>query len=193
MQKGLEKYKDLFLGSDYKVLDSNDCYNPDIIGDIQNMPEIASESIDAIICKAVLEHVEEPTKASKEIHRVLRPGGTLLASNRRGLDAFLMPRRAFSADRLRYLLAELSLVSVEIKQWQTYYDLVWARKEGALLRRELAPGLEDVLRCPRCAQQALSWNSARLACGSCGSLYPIKNGIIRLGRGAGDITPGFGA
>lgn len=59
---------------DYKVLDKVPDYNPDIVGDVQNLP-FADNSIDAIICIAILEHVEEPIKAVKEIYRVLKPGG----------------------------------------------------------------------------------------------------------------------
>ncbi len=52
-------------------------YNPDIIGDIHNLP-FADNSIEAIVCLAVLEHVENPFKACAEIHRVLKPGGFCL-------------------------------------------------------------------------------------------------------------------
>ena len=69
--KWLEEYMDKV---DYKVLDKVKDYNPDIVGDIHNLP-MADNSVDAIICIAVLEHVEEPQKAMKEIHRVLKPGG----------------------------------------------------------------------------------------------------------------------
>lgn len=59
---------------DYKVLDKVKDYNPDIVGDVHSLP-MPDNSIDAIICIAVLEHVEEPQKAMKEIYRVLKPGG----------------------------------------------------------------------------------------------------------------------
>jgi SAM-dependent methyltransferase len=78
MQKGLEQYKKLFANCDYKVIDINECYNPDIVGDIQNLENISDNSIDAIICKAVLEHVERPIDAANEMHRVLKPGGKCL-------------------------------------------------------------------------------------------------------------------
>lgn len=59
---------------DYKVLDKVVDYKPDIVGDIHALP-VADNSIDAFICIAVLEHVEEPQQAVKEMHRALKPGG----------------------------------------------------------------------------------------------------------------------
>lgn len=59
---------------DYKVLDLITTYHPDIIGDIHNLP-FADNSQEAIVCIAVLEHVEDPQKACKEIYRALKPGG----------------------------------------------------------------------------------------------------------------------
>lgn len=59
---------------DYKVLDKVADYHPDIVGDIHNLP-LADSSVDAILCIAVLEHVEEPQKAMREVYRALKPGG----------------------------------------------------------------------------------------------------------------------
>ena len=59
---------------EYKVLDKVADYHPDIVGDVHHLP-LENESVDAIICIALLEHVEEPLKAMKEIYRVLKPGG----------------------------------------------------------------------------------------------------------------------
>jgi len=59
---------------DYKIMDPVDTYHPDIVGDVHNMP-FDDNSIDAIVCLAVLEHVENPIQAYKEMHRVLKPGG----------------------------------------------------------------------------------------------------------------------
>ena len=58
----------------YKILDKVPDYNPDIVGDIHHLP-FEDNSVDAIICSAVLEHVEEPQQAVREIFRVLKPGG----------------------------------------------------------------------------------------------------------------------
>ncbi len=61
-------------GVEYKILDPVPDYHPDIVGDIHNLP-FADNTQDAIICMAVLEHVENPFKAAEEMYRVLKPGG----------------------------------------------------------------------------------------------------------------------
>lgn len=60
----------------YKVLDKVADYNPDIVGDVHELP-LGDNTQDAVICIAVLEHVENPHQAMKEIYRVLKPGGYL--------------------------------------------------------------------------------------------------------------------
>jgi ubiquinone/menaquinone biosynthesis C-methylase UbiE len=141
------------------------------------------DSFEAVSCVEALEFMADPTRVLKEMTRVLRPGGVLLASNRRGLDALLLPGRAFSMDRLRAILAESSMTSVETRQWQTYYDLVWARKEGAPVPREPMAGVGELLRCPQCREQSLLWQSARIVCQGCGSCYPIENDVICMNQG----------
>lgn len=64
----------LLSGVTYKIMDPVATYHPDIVGDIHAMP-FADNSQDAIICMSVLEHVENPIQASKELFRVLAPGG----------------------------------------------------------------------------------------------------------------------
>jgi len=47
------------------------------LGSVSNMP-FEDESFDLIACENVMEHVEEPHTAFREMARVLKPGGTLL-------------------------------------------------------------------------------------------------------------------
>jgi SAM-dependent methyltransferase len=61
----------------YRVLDPVPDYHPDIVGDIHHLP-FADNSQDAILCLAVLEHIEDPIQASKELLRTLKPGGYCL-------------------------------------------------------------------------------------------------------------------
>ena len=55
----------------------------------------ADDSADAAICFEVLEHLMEPDRALAEIHRALKPGGTLVVS---------VPNPAFIAQRIEFLL-----------------------------------------------------------------------------------------
>lgn len=75
-QKWLLPYKDLFKNSEYKSMDSDSRTGADVVGDIHNMP-LQTDTVDAIICSSVLEHVKDPIRAVKEMHRVLKPGGKL--------------------------------------------------------------------------------------------------------------------
>ncbi len=72
--KGMKKFESLFKDCDYKTLDSSADYGPDVVGDIHALP-LADNSVDGVICRSVLEHVERPWDAMREIRRVLKPGG----------------------------------------------------------------------------------------------------------------------
>lgn len=48
--------------------------NVDVVGDTYRLP-YADDSVDALHCEAVLEHLAEPADAVKEMRRALRPGG----------------------------------------------------------------------------------------------------------------------
>jgi len=157
--------------------------------DASDLP-LGDDCFDAVTCLEALEFVPEPAGALREMVRVLRPGGTLLVTNRIGLDATVMPGRAFRKEDLRARLAELGLVSVEIERWQTYYDLVWARKEGSLPPGDPPRTVEEVLCCPGCGGRSLTSESKRLVCGSCGFSYQVDSDIICTGRRGGHRSTG---
>lgn len=58
---------------------------PDIFGDGTTLP-FRTNSIDFVYTAAVLEHVADPLAMGREIHRVLKPGGLVLANS-----AFMQP------------------------------------------------------------------------------------------------------
>jgi ubiquinone/menaquinone biosynthesis C-methylase UbiE len=62
---------------EYKVMDPVDTYHPDIVGDIHDLP-FGDNSQEAFVVISILEHVENPILACKELHRTLEPGGLCL-------------------------------------------------------------------------------------------------------------------
>ncbi len=85
-------------------------------------------TFDAVACLEGLEFTARPQESLDEMVRVLKPGGTLLASNRVGWDALCFPGRLCGRGRLERALVRMGLEVIESERWQTYYDLVWARK-----------------------------------------------------------------
>jgi SAM-dependent methyltransferase len=48
--------------------------NVDVVADAHQLP-YADNSVDAIFCEAVIEHLSRPIQAAQEMYRVLKPGG----------------------------------------------------------------------------------------------------------------------
>lgn len=68
----------------------------DIYSPLHQIP-LESNSVDTILCIAVLEHVENPEEILPEFFRVLKPGGHLVAS-----VSFLQPEHKIPTDFQRY-------------------------------------------------------------------------------------------
>jgi ubiquinone/menaquinone biosynthesis C-methylase UbiE len=89
----------------------------------------ATASFDAVTCLESLEFFPDDVAALRQMVRVLRPGGLLLVTRRRGWEAKTFIGRYRSADQFRALLEQLGLEQVEIQPWQFTYDLVFAQKK----------------------------------------------------------------
>lgn len=66
-------------GSKWIVIDISREFSPSIIADVQKL-SVKSEVIDCVKCTELLEHVEYPEIAIREITRILKGGGTLILS-----------------------------------------------------------------------------------------------------------------
>ncbi len=116
--------------------------------DASNLP-FPDDTFDAVACMEALEFMPDPLGVLAELVRVLRPGGTLLTSNRIGRDARFMPGRTFSPHEFESHLGTLPLEMIRTQPWQVDYDLIWAVKQGIPGPRGMRC-LEEILRCPRC-------------------------------------------
>ena len=76
----------------------------DVVADVQSLP-FADDSIAAIECDAVLEHVAQPTTAAAELLRVLKPGGYLHV-----VVPFCHPFHRYPADYQRWTLPALRIL-----------------------------------------------------------------------------------
>ena len=88
-------------------------------------PDIA---FDTVSCLEALEFFPNDTAALREMIRVLRPGGVLMVTRRRGWEAKAFVGRYRGPEAFERYLLSLGLTAVEIMPWQVEYDLVFARK-----------------------------------------------------------------
>lgn len=97
------------------------------LADAGRLP-LGDARVDAVSCLEVLEFTAHPRETLRELARVLKPGGVLVISNRVGLDVLWYAGRLCGRGRLEAALQALGLQVLETEAWQTYYDLIWARK-----------------------------------------------------------------
>lgn len=140
-------------------------------------------TFDAVTCLEMLEFTPDPHAQLVELVRVLRPGGLLLTTRRRGLDARLMPGKTYSRESMLDLLARLGLEQVRIMPWQMDYDLVWALCRGADASHwRGARPLTEVLHCPACDAVSLVPDSDQLRCETCAARVFVREGVVELAK-----------
>ena len=77
---GVKPYLPYFAEAvEYIGLDVADNPYADVQGAVEALP-IGDAEFDLVLCLQVLEHTEDPAQAVRELHRVTRPGGRVLAS-----------------------------------------------------------------------------------------------------------------
>jgi SAM-dependent methyltransferase len=101
----------------------------DIVASAYDIP-VADESFDSALATEVLEHLEEPLRALKEWHRILRPDATLLVTTPFMWHLHDEPRDfyRYSPHGLRYLIEQAGFEVVEIRKlggfWSTFGQLL---------------------------------------------------------------------
>ena len=123
---GRAPYRELFSHAGYETADflgvkGKTYTTPDYICDLAEIP-VDDARFDHIILTQVLEHVPEPGKVLAELHRVLKPGGTLwltaplfYAEHERPYDFF-----RYTQFGLRHLLERAGFDVLEIDWMEGY-------------------------------------------------------------------------
>lgn len=109
-----------------------------VTASIGAMPGVEDESVDLVISRAVLEHVEEPLPAFEEMQRVLKPGGRFLTlipnlGDYVSIIGWLVP------NKLHPLIVRLTEGRAEEDTFPAYYR---ANSRGSLKRLCQETGLE---------------------------------------------------
>lgn len=97
------------------------------LGDAQRL-DFTDGRFDVVGCLEALEFFPDPSRALRELIRVLKPGGLLVVTNRIGPDAWKLPGRAMPTERFMTLLHDLGLRDIEHASWMVDYDLIFAVK-----------------------------------------------------------------
>lgn len=88
----------------------------------------ADGAFDIVVCLELLEFTPNPRRTIRELVRVLRPGGSLLVTNRVGWEAPFILGRTFRPKSFPGVLEASGLKDVILYPWQVEYDLAWAWK-----------------------------------------------------------------
>jgi SAM-dependent methyltransferase len=116
---GEAPYRELFAEQAYVTLDYADTPHSgevDLRGAADAIPAVDG-SFDAIVCTQVLEHIPRPLQALHEFHRVLRPGGVLMATVPFAWEEHETPFDFFRYTRygIEQLLADAHFEEIEVR------------------------------------------------------------------------------
>lgn len=89
----------------------------DLVADAHDMTSVADNSVDCVVTISTLEHVRHPTKVVAEIHRILKPGGTVYIN-----VPFMFPFHADPDDFYRFSNRGLEILCENFERLDSGYD-----------------------------------------------------------------------
>lgn len=87
-----------------------------------------ANTFDGVTCMEALEFFPDDAAALRDMVRVLKPGGTLMVTRRRGWEGQAFLTRYRNVSQFEALLRSLGLEKVNTQPWQLSYDQVFGRK-----------------------------------------------------------------
>jgi SAM-dependent methyltransferase len=114
-------YRELFEHTDYLTSDwdaspHEGARRADIIGSADALP-VGDAEFDAVLCTQMLEHVPEPARVLAELHRILRPGGTLYLTVPLAWELHELPHDyyRYTQPALEHLLGAAGFTDVDVQ------------------------------------------------------------------------------
>jgi ubiquinone/menaquinone biosynthesis C-methylase UbiE len=95
--------------------------------DAHRLP-FAEQTFDVVTCLEALEFFSEPVVALGEMHRVLKPGGLFLTTQR--INEPLMPGRLWDQETMHQKLTAIGFEQISFDDWQIDYMQVWCRRSN---------------------------------------------------------------
>ncbi|MBI2676112.1 MAG: class I SAM-dependent methyltransferase [Candidatus Aenigmarchaeota archaeon] len=96
--------------------------NPDYVMDMENMQGIRNDSVDAIICMSVLEHVRNPFRAVEEARRILKQGGIFIGCVPHAFPIHDEPHDYFRFTKYGILSMFKRFECLELKEQNSYLE-----------------------------------------------------------------------
>ena len=103
-------------------------YRANLIQQSVNILPFPDNTFDAVTCLESLEFFPSDIQALQEMVRVLKPGGLIMVTRRRGWEGKLFLGRYRDVNTFETTLNELGFVDVNTQPWQFSYDQVFGRK-----------------------------------------------------------------
>ena len=101
-----------------------------VVGDAHRLP-LVSDSVDAVVMQAVLEHLASPELAIEEVFRILKPGGVLYIEMPflQGFHADPHDYQRYTVEGLRQLLSSYDEIASGVSVGP-FCSLVWLLRDG---------------------------------------------------------------
>jgi SAM-dependent methyltransferase len=105
--------------ADAKVVcvDIQDGPGVDLVADAHDMHAVEDNSVDCVVTISTLEHVHYPVKVVAEIHRILKPGGTVFIN-----VPFIFPFHADPDDYYRFSERGIEILCEDFERLDSGYD-----------------------------------------------------------------------
>lgn len=103
-------------------IDIDPAREPDVVGSVEDLSMFDDASFDGVFCMEVLEHVQQPFDAARELARILKPGGVLVGSTPFLLGIHDAPHDYFRYTKYGISLLLKDLVETELTPRNSVFD-----------------------------------------------------------------------